>query len=139
VENPREERLRITHWDHRLARNSEISHACSAPHVREILEQWIILGRLPAAFDGNIQAARQQNGAIHAHSWEIAGQSQPIGELAIHRHEIHERSEILKSLLDAVFCLVQNESYFPDEFSGPASLHTIIHAKPASTFSTVSV
>lgn len=124
VENPSQERLRITHWDHRLAGSCSISHACSAAHVREIFAQWITLGRLPSTSTNTLGfSSRKQNENVNAHVWDVAGQSQPIGELALHRLSMPERPEMLKSILDAVFCLVQNASYCKNDFFEESQFH----------------
>lgn len=119
VESPCEERLRITHWDHRLAAAASISHACGAAHAREILAQWITLGKLPFPYKSMAQMNAHspiEMRKLNSHLWEIAGQSEPIGEIAVNRRGMPEKSAMLNAILEAIYCLVQNASHYPSQF-----------------------
>ncbi|MGH9567963.1 MAG: hypothetical protein ACRD4I_18475, partial [Candidatus Angelobacter sp.] len=47
---------------------------------------------------------------LHCPAWELAGRASPIGELAVHRRALHDSPAMLRSVLDAVFRTLQNES-----------------------------
>jgi hypothetical protein len=111
AENPWEDRVRIMRWESCLALSPGILSACGAAHVRELLIQWLnseILASnqksLPPIF------ARAQGDFFHTPAWELAAGMQPIGELAVHRRTLQDSPATLRSVLDAVFHALQDES-----------------------------
>lgn len=111
AENPWEDRVRIIHWENGVALNPGVLSACSAAHVRELLIQWLNVEILPASQKSLPPAfACKHPDFVQSDAWELAGRVPPIGELAIHRRGLHDSPATLKSLLDAIFCTLQNES-----------------------------
>jgi hypothetical protein len=115
VENPWQDRLRIAHWEHRLAADPEVSHACCAAHVRELLMRWVTRQEPHVSSDFSIQ---KPDRSLHS-IWELAGQLQPIGELAVHRHALRENPEMTNSVLDAVCMAIEGLELQVSIFAGP--------------------
>lgn len=118
AENPWEDRVRIMHWENGLALSPGILSACGATHVRELLIQWLTSEILPSNQKSlpPIFAAEQPD-FFHSPAWELAGRVPPIGELAVHRRALHDSPATLRSVLDAVFCTLQNESPDSETFA----------------------
>jgi hypothetical protein len=111
IENPWTDRLRINHWDHRLAQSPGILHACGAGHVRDLLMHWIVSGNLPTTGMSILGPhAKGEKGWCGSPAWDLAGSVQPIGELAVDRREICDSPQTLTSVVDAIFRIVNNEA-----------------------------
>lgn len=116
VQNQWQDRLRIAHWDHRLAVNPEVFHACCAIHVRELLMRWVTRQENHPIPDFSISKSSR---LIHSSVWDLAGQLQPIGELAVHRHSMCENPEMINSVLDAVSMAVESVARRFPAFADP--------------------
>ena len=123
VKNPWEDRVKILRWESALAGSPGILSACGASHVRDLLIQWLTSETLPSGQESLPPVfAPEQSDFFEVPAWQLASHLHPIGELAIHRRSLHESPATLHSVLDAVFCTLQNESPNPEIFADQSVL-----------------
>lgn len=109
-----EDKLKILHWDARLAARPGIHPACSSTHVQELVVHWMATGSLDHPF------ARSDFGAgtRRPRPWPLrnslnATGAKPISELAVHRESVKrvlkEDPQSLKAILDALMSALEDE------------------------------
>lgn len=116
--NPWEDRIRIMHWENHLAISPGILSVCGAAHVRELLIQWLASEILPSSQKSLPPIfTNEQSDLLQSPAWELTTRLQPIGELSVHRGALHDSPVTLRSVLDAVFRTLENESPDPEIFA----------------------
>lgn len=117
AENRWEDRLKVLHWNERLAAREGVQRACSARHVEELVVHWMTTGSLDYPFARTALGA----GATRRLSkrWPAPGEldvleTRQIGDLAVHResieHVLSENPESLRVILDALVGALQKET-----------------------------
>lgn len=111
-----EDKLKILHWDARLATRPGIHPACSSTHVQELVVHWMATGSLDHPFARSDFAA----GARRRRPWPLrnslnATGAKPISELAVHRESVKrvlkEDPQSLKAILDALMSALDDEDH----------------------------
>ncbi|MBZ5706387.1 MAG: hypothetical protein LAN63_13640 [Acidobacteriia bacterium] len=114
-----QDKLKILHWDDRLAAQAGIFHACSAAHVQETVVHWMATGGLDYPFAGVHTTARRRPGLHHrillAEPPEVDTRgARQIGELSVHRESMRrvlsENPYSLSTILEALLSALQRET-----------------------------
>jgi hypothetical protein len=109
------DRLKILHWNDRLARQEGTHCVCSPKHVQELVAHWMVTGSLSYPFASTSEVGRERECAP-AGSKETDPacpgdwSGNLIGELAVHRESLervleenpYSLSTILEALLEAM-------------------------------------
>ena len=117
AENRWEDRLKVLHWNERLAAREGVQRACSARHVEELVVHWMTTGSLDYPFARTALGARAPRQL--SKRWPAPGEldvleTGEIGDLAVHResieHVLSENPESLRAILDALVGALQKET-----------------------------
>ncbi len=117
AENRWEDRLKVLHWNERLAAREGVQRACSARHVEELVVHWMTTGSLDYPFARAALGAgpprRLFKGWPAPDELDVLETGQ-IGDLAVHRegieHVLSEHPESLRAILDALARALQKET-----------------------------
>lgn len=114
-----QDKLKILHWDDRLAAQAGIYHACSPAHVQETVVHWMATGGLDYPFARLSARKRRRSDRCRAillgESPEVdtSGATQ-IGELSVHRESmtrvLSENPYSLSTILDALLSALQRDA-----------------------------
>jgi hypothetical protein len=113
-----QDKLRILHWNDRLAAQEGVQCACTAEHMQELVVHWMTTGSLNYPFaelaeDPRQHGLRQRVAGLAGPGSETLGARQ-IGELAVHRESLqralNENPQSLRTILDALSVALQQES-----------------------------
>ena len=86
AENRWDDKLRIFHWDQRLAARVGIHHACGALHVRELVVHWMTTGSLDYPFARTNSSRSRAKRVNDQEASDIDSNSgRQIGELSLDR------------------------------------------------------
>jgi hypothetical protein len=121
LEDRWQDKLKIVHWDDRLAIQEGVHRACSPAHLQELVVHWMTTGTLDYPFarttTRSASPAPRRSGGWTARGHFDDGRVKPIGELAIHRESMQrvlsENPESLRSILDALLSALQREVPYP--------------------------
>jgi hypothetical protein len=115
VEDRWPDRLKILHWEPRLACLPSVHGACSPEHLRQLVVHWMATGSLDHPFARvatgfGISASERRRTRVALPEVQSGKQ---IGELAVHRESLqrvlHEQPEMLQCILDALVGALQRE------------------------------
>lgn len=116
AESPSEDKLRILHWQDRLANREGIHRACSPAHVQELVTHWMTMGTLdyPFANAGPTVASRRRLASVRVvEEPDIQGIRQ-LGEIAVHRESVsrvlEENPDSLQIILDELSDTLERET-----------------------------
>jgi hypothetical protein len=116
AESPWEDKLRILHWQDRLANRDHIHPACSPAHVQELVTNWMSMGTLDYPFP-NVGSARAHSprnvgGVRGVEELDTRGIHQ-IGEIAVDRESLEraleENPDALQVVLDELTDALEQE------------------------------
>jgi hypothetical protein len=111
------DKLRILHWNDRLAAQEGVQCACTPEHMQELVVHWMTTGSLSYPFarlaeDPEQHWLRQRVAQLAEPGCEILGARQ-IGELSVHRESLqralNENPQSLRTILDALCFALQAE------------------------------
>jgi hypothetical protein len=118
LEDRWQDKLKILHWDDRLAIRRGIHHVCGAAHLQELVVHWMTTGSLDYPFA--LTVSRPESPAARpSPEWPARrvsedGRVRPIGELSIHRDSMRrvlsENPESLRSILDALLSALERDA-----------------------------
>jgi hypothetical protein len=117
-----QDKLRILHWEERLATRTGMHGACSPTHLQQLVIHWMTTGsldhpfaRVGSASSNRLEARRPEWNAAFDFDAEAY---KPIGELSVHRESmrrvLHESPQSLQSVLDALLSALQREAPRPE-------------------------
>ena len=117
AESPWEDKLRILHWQDRLANRDRIHPACSPAHVQELVTNWMSMGTLEYPF-ATVGSARAHSpltlGTVRTIEDQDTGSIHQIGELAVDRVSIgralEENPDALQAVLDELADALEREA-----------------------------
>lgn len=116
AESPWEDKLRILHWQDRLARREGIHRACSPAHVQELVTHWMTMGTLDYPFaDAGLTAPPWRNLASVpvVEEPDTSGVRQ-VGEISVHRESVsrvlEENPDSLQIILDELSDALERET-----------------------------
>jgi hypothetical protein len=109
-----QDRLKILHWDDRLATYKGIHAACGPAHLEELVVHWMTTGCLDHPFARlapRREPTRQARGPAKLDLSISAGRL--IGELSVHRESMQrvlcESPHSLQTILDALLSAMQHD------------------------------
>jgi hypothetical protein len=116
VEDRWQDKLKILHWDDRLAAVPGIHGACSSEHLQQLVVHWMTMGSLDHPF---ARAAYSMEGYARRRSprppmerCESSG-ARLIGELAVHRESmqrvLRESPASVQTILDALLSALRRD------------------------------
>jgi hypothetical protein len=114
-----QDKLKILHWDDRLAAQAGIYHACSPAHVQETVVHWMTTGGLNYPFARVSPLTRSRSGLRHgtllAELPEVdTSGARQIGELSVHRESMQrvlsENPYSLSTILEALLSALHRET-----------------------------
>jgi hypothetical protein len=117
VEDRWQDKLKILHWDARVAAMPGIHSACGAGHLQQLVVHWMTTGSVDHPFAraayGLTPQARQRSPRAATEPFESGGLRQ-IGELTVHRESLRrvlsENPASLNSILDALLSALHRDS-----------------------------
>ena len=119
VEDRWQDKLKILHWDDRLATQKGIHGACGPAHLEELVVHWMTTASLDHPF---ARLTPRRGPARHAPTLEkddlaISG-GRLIGELSVHRESMQrvlsESPQSLQTILDALLSALQQDCPGPE-------------------------
>jgi hypothetical protein len=124
VEDRWQDKLKILHWNDRLAALPGIHSACGAGHLQQLVVHWMTTGSVDHPFARAALSlagqARWRNPRPAMQPFESSGVQQ-IGELTVHRESLQrvlgECPASLQSILDALLSALHRDT--PREELGP--------------------
>ena len=112
VDNRWQDKLKILHWDERLAQEAGVWPVCGADHLQELVVHWMTTGSLdyPFARDAASKNPPRPRGVLEQLHEVDTRNTRELGELAIDRESVRRVlnenpecvAEILHALLRAV-------------------------------------
>jgi len=117
VEDRWQDKLKILHWDERLAAIPGVHSACSASHLQQLVVHWMATGSLdhPFARVGCIteDSSRRRSPRPEMESFEPRKVRQ-IGELTVHRESMQrvlsESPASMQTILDALLSALHRDA-----------------------------
>jgi hypothetical protein len=114
VEDRWRDKLKILHWDERLAAVPGVHGVCSAGHLQQLVVHWMTTGSVDHPFARaeycQDEYPRRRSPRPPMETLESSRVRQ-IGELSVHRESIRrvlgERPESLQTILDALLSALQ--------------------------------
>ena len=110
------DKLKILHWDDRLAARQSVHCACSPAHLQELVVHWMTTGSLNHPF---ARLASQGAGAkpprriLAAAKDDLASRARQIGEISVHRESMQrvlsESPQSLRTILDALLSALHRD------------------------------
>jgi len=116
AESPWEDKLRILHWQDRLANCEGIRQACSPAHVQELVTHWMTMGTLdfPFADSGPAVPLRRRLASVAVFDHPDIQGVRPVGEIAVHRESVtrvlEENPDSLQIILDELSDALERET-----------------------------
>ena len=114
-----QDKLKILHWDDRLAAQAGVYHACSPAHVQETVVHWMATGGLDYPFARLAAPKRRRSDLCRAlllaeqPEVDTSGATQ-IGELSVHRESmtrvLSENPYSLSTILEALLSALQRDT-----------------------------
>ena len=110
------DRLKVLHWNDRLATEPRVHCLCSAAHVRELVAHWMATGSLSYPFvsllsHGNEVKISKPSQDVEANKAVEIPCEALIGELAVHRESLQralsEQPECLSTILNALLSALE--------------------------------
>ena len=110
------DKLKILHWDDRLATVPGMHCVCSAQHLQQLVIHWMTTGSVDHPFarvEFGLEGYQRRRSLRPPASVMEGTRGQQIGELAVHRESMQrvlgERPECLQTILDALLSALQRE------------------------------
>ena len=116
AESAWEDKLRILHWQDRLANREGIHRACSPAHVQELVTHWMTMGTLdyPFANSGPAVASRRILASVPVVEEPDTQGVRQVGEIAVHRESVsrvlEENPDSLQIILDELSDALEREA-----------------------------
>lgn len=135
VADPWRDKLKILHWDDRLAAVPGIHGVCCAGHLRQLVVHWMTTGSVDHPFArAEFRLGEYERRRIPRPPMEMVENNRlrPVGELAVHRESMQrvlgEHPESLQTILDALLSALHrgpdSERQIPwEEAAAPLLLH----------------
>jgi hypothetical protein len=116
IEDRWQDKLKMLHWDERLAALPGVHSACCAEHLQQLVVHWMTTGSLDHPFAravyGMAEYPRQRSPRPAMEQFESSGLRQ-IGELAVHRESMQrvlaESPASVQAILDALLSALQRD------------------------------
>jgi hypothetical protein len=114
-----QDKLKILHWDDRLATHKGIHAACGPAHLEELVVHWMTTGCLDHPFARLVPGrSNTRQGRGPAKLDLLISEGHPIGELSVHRESLQrvlsESPQSLQTILDALLSALQQDSPGPE-------------------------
>jgi len=115
AESQWQDRLKILHWNDRLAAQPGIRCACSANHVEQLVVHWMTAGSLDHPFARLPQEKRWPVKSRYRLDSEVdTSAARMIGELAVDRESLErvlkENPQALSAILEALLSAMRREA-----------------------------
>ena len=116
ADSPWEDKLRILHWQNRLANREGIYRACSPAHVQELVSHWMAMGTLdyPFANTGCARPSRRTLASVPVVEEPDTSGVRQVGEIAVHRgilsRVLEEDPDSLQIILDELSDVLERET-----------------------------
>jgi hypothetical protein len=114
------DKLKILHWDDRLAVRPGIHCACSPAHLQELVVHWMTAGSLnhPFARLASGAAIFQRPYRPKTRDEAAANRARQIGEISVHRESMQrvlsESPQSLRTILDALLSALHRDTPLPE-------------------------
>lgn len=116
AESPWEDKLRILHWQDRLARREGIHRACSPAHVQELVTHWMTMGTLdyPFADSGFSIPVQRRLASVPMIEEADTSSVRQVGEISVQRESVsralEENPDSLQIILDELSDALERET-----------------------------
>jgi hypothetical protein len=114
-----QDKLRILHWEERLATHPGIHAACGPAHLEELVIHWMTTGSLDHPFARLVPGRSPTRQARGPAKLDLSiSEGRLIGELAVHRESMQrvlsESPQSLQTILDALRSALQQDCPGPE-------------------------